>query len=83
MIGVLIFPDFQLLDAAGPISAFEIAMRLTGSDLAIKAIAIEPGPVRSSSGVEIMKEKGARDCASRHDAARIRSKLHTFNGSED
>ena len=28
MIGVLIFPDFQLLDAAGPISVFEIAARL-------------------------------------------------------
>ena len=27
MIGVLIFPDFQLLDAAGPISVFEIATR--------------------------------------------------------
>ena len=27
MIGVLMFPDFQLLDAAGPISAFEIAAR--------------------------------------------------------
>ena len=27
MIGVLVFPDFQLLDAAGPISVFEIAAR--------------------------------------------------------
>jgi transcriptional regulator GlxA family with amidase domain len=27
MIGVLIYPDFQLLDAAGPIAAFEIAAR--------------------------------------------------------
>jgi transcriptional regulator GlxA family with amidase domain len=27
MIGVLVFPDFQLLDAAGPISVFEIAGR--------------------------------------------------------
>ena len=26
-IGFLIFPDFQLLDAAGPIAAFEIAGR--------------------------------------------------------
>src|SRR6202521_5398662 len=26
MIGVLVFPDFQLLDAAGPISVFEIAV---------------------------------------------------------
>ena len=31
MIGVLVFPDFQLLDAAGPISAFEIAARFAGS----------------------------------------------------
>ena len=32
MIGVLIFPDFQLLDAAGPISVFEIAARFSGAD---------------------------------------------------
>ena len=30
MIGVLVFPDFQLLDAAGPISVFEIAGRFAG-----------------------------------------------------
>jgi transcriptional regulator GlxA family with amidase domain len=54
MIGVLIFPDFQLLDAAGPISAFEIASRFAGDAPAIKAIALQPGPVRSSSGVEMM-----------------------------
>ena len=30
MIGILIFPEFQLLDAAGPISVFEIAMRYAG-----------------------------------------------------
>ena len=30
MIGVLVFPDFQLLDAAGPISVFEIAQRYAG-----------------------------------------------------
>lgn len=54
MIGVLIFPDFQLLDAAGPISAFEIAMRLSGSPCAIKAMAIKSGPVKSSSGIEML-----------------------------
>jgi transcriptional regulator GlxA family with amidase domain len=54
MIGVLIFPDFQLLDAAGPISAFEIAARFAGGAPAIRAMAIEPGPVRSSSGVEMV-----------------------------
>ena len=54
MIGVLIFPDFQLLDAAGPISAFEIAARFSGRAPVIKAIALQPGPVRSSSGVEML-----------------------------
>ena len=50
----LIFPDFQLLDAAGPISVFEIAMRQGGAGPAIKTIAVNPGPVRSSSGVELL-----------------------------
>ena len=63
MIGVLIFPDFQLLDAAGPISVFEIAGRLAGAASnsvpsikvsSIKVLAVTPGPVRSSSGVEMV-----------------------------
>jgi transcriptional regulator GlxA family with amidase domain len=54
MIGVLVFPDFQLLDAAGPISVFEIAARFAGSAPSIKVLAVTPGPVRSSSGVELL-----------------------------
>jgi transcriptional regulator GlxA family with amidase domain len=54
MIGVLVFPDFQLLDAAGPISVFEIAARFAGADQSIKALAVMPGPVRSSSGIELL-----------------------------
>ncbi|MEY9758924.1 GlxA family transcriptional regulator [Bradyrhizobium yuanmingense] len=54
MIGILIFPDFQLLDAAGPISAFEIAARCLGKAPAIRVLAAQPGLVRSSSGVEMM-----------------------------
>src|SRR6187551_2964238 len=54
MIGVLVFPDFQLLDAAGPISVFEIGARLAENAPAIRVVAVTPGPVRSSSGVEMM-----------------------------
>jgi len=54
MIGVLIFPNFQLLDAAGPISVFEIAGRLAGAPASIKVLAETAGPVRSSSGVEML-----------------------------
>ncbi len=68
MIGVLVFPDFQLLDAAGPISVFEIASRFAGGRVdrtrpSIRVLAATPGPVRSSSGVEIfargLKPSGA------------------------
>jgi transcriptional regulator GlxA family with amidase domain len=57
MIGVLIFPNFQLLDAAGPISVFEIAARCSGAPPAIKVMAATPGPLRSSSGVEMLARK--------------------------
>ena len=55
MIGILIFPDFQILDASGPISVFEIAGRYAGTAApAIQVLAATPGPVRSSSGVEML-----------------------------
>src|SRR6478609_3142179 len=57
MIGVLVFPDFQLMDAAGPISVFEIARYYAKCRLPIRAIAARPGPVRSSSGVEMLAHK--------------------------
>ena len=54
MIGVLVFPNFQLLDAAGPISVFEIAARFAGHPPSIRVLAATPGPVKSSSGVEML-----------------------------
>jgi transcriptional regulator GlxA family with amidase domain len=53
VIGILVFPDFQLLDAAGPISVFEIAARFAGAPSSIRVLAVTPGVIRSSSGVEI------------------------------
>jgi transcriptional regulator GlxA family with amidase domain len=49
-IAVLIFPGFQILDATGPIAAFEIAERYRPDSYALELVAIEPGAVRSSSG---------------------------------
>jgi transcriptional regulator GlxA family with amidase domain len=57
MIGVLIFPDFQLMDASGPISVFEVAGRYARSATPIRVIAAKPGPVRSSSGAEMVAKK--------------------------
>jgi transcriptional regulator GlxA family with amidase domain len=49
-IAFLIFPQFQLLDAAGPIAAFEIAERICPGAYELKIIAASAGPVASSSG---------------------------------
>ncbi|MDP1631838.1 MAG: GlxA family transcriptional regulator [Caulobacter sp.] len=63
-IGVLIFPDFQLLDAAGPIAAFEIAGRIAPGGYAIRLLSRDGGPVASSSGVTL-------DSAAFADAGRL------------
>jgi transcriptional regulator GlxA family with amidase domain len=55
-IAVLIFPEFQLLDAAGPIAAFEIAGRYAPGTYDLTVIAPEAGQVRSSSGVSMLAE---------------------------
>ncbi len=53
-VAMLIFPDFQLLDAAGPISAFEIAGRYVPGTYELSVLAVQPGPVASSSGVALV-----------------------------
>ena len=56
-IGVLIFEDFQLLDAAGPIGAFEMPMRgMQPPPYSLQVIAPAAGAIRSSSGVVWMTE---------------------------
>jgi len=49
-IGLLIFEGFQILDAAGPLGAFEIAGRLGGGAYRLEVLAMRAGEVRSSSG---------------------------------
>ncbi len=55
-IGFVIFPDFQILDATGPLAAFEIAGRFVPGAYAISVIAAAPGLVRSSGGAQMMAE---------------------------
>ncbi|CAN5404171.1 GlxA family transcriptional regulator [soil metagenome] len=50
-IGFLVFPAFQLLDAAGPITAFEIAGRFVPGAYRLALLAREAGPVTASSGM--------------------------------
>jgi transcriptional regulator GlxA family with amidase domain len=50
-IAVLIFPHFQLLDAAGPLAAFEIAARYKPGSYELRVTAAATGLVASSAGV--------------------------------
>jgi transcriptional regulator GlxA family with amidase domain len=70
-IDILIFPDFQLLDAAGPITAFEAAGRVPAGNEAsfrnppsayrLRVVAREAGPVTSSSGVQMVAAQWNKD----------------------
>jgi transcriptional regulator GlxA family with amidase domain len=68
-LGLLIFPDFQILDAAGPIAAFEIAGRYGGGFYAIEVLAMDAGEVASSSGVGMAAR--AADPAAAYDTLMI------------
>ena len=59
-IGVFVFPDFQLLDASGPIAAFELAARdAEPPPYRLRLLSCAAGPVTSSSGVVVMAEAAA------------------------
>lgn len=55
-IAFVIFPGFQLLDAAGPISAFEIADRFRPGAYEIHILAPEAGLTASTSGAKLHAE---------------------------
>lgn len=55
-VAVVIFPDFQILDAAGPIAAFEIAARHAPGAYRLRVMASGAGLVRSSAGIAMPAE---------------------------
>lgn len=55
-LALVIFPGFQLLDAAGPIAAFEIAERYRPGSYDLAVLAPGGGQVASSSGVRFAAE---------------------------
>lgn len=84
---IVLFPGFQIVDAAGPIGAFEIASRYAPGAYAIRTAASVGGLIPSSSGVPMPAEalngrgkidtfmvvggNGTRDAM--HDAALVRA----------
>lgn len=51
-VGFFIFPEFQLLDLAGPLGAFEVAQRFHGADVyELAVVSRQGGLVPSSAGI--------------------------------
>ena len=53
-VAVVVHPGFQLLDAAGPTTAFEIAERLRPGSYALALLAPGGGEIESSSGLKLL-----------------------------
>ena len=87
-IDILIFPDFQLLDAAGPITAFEAAGRAPPGDeesfrsapsaYRLRVVAREAGPVTSSSGVQMVAAPWDNEWDNEWDSERANTPLDTL-----
>ena len=56
LIAAVIYPDFQILDATGPLEVFALTNRILGGDPAYRIVtaAREKGPVEASSGLTLM-----------------------------
>ena len=60
-IGFLIYPGFQLLDLTGPLDAFHMARRMSGSEpYKIRVVSPTGGLIGSSSGLEVMSQQVGR-----------------------
>jgi len=55
-LALVVFADFQILDLAGPLAAFEIASRIGGEAYEIRLLSEIGGLVRSSSGAALATE---------------------------
>ena len=53
---IVLFPGFQIVDAAGPIGAFEIATRFAPGAYTLRTVASKAGLVASSSGISMPAE---------------------------
>jgi transcriptional regulator GlxA family with amidase domain len=67
-VAVLAFPDAQVLDVVGPLEVFSRTSRwlqdigkMTGAAYRIEMIALDPGPVRTSGGLEVTAARSFRE----------------------
>jgi len=56
-IGFLVYPQFQLLDLSGPLAAFQVASRISGTNpYRLRVVSPAGGLIASSSGIEVLTQ---------------------------
>jgi transcriptional regulator GlxA family with amidase domain len=68
-VAMVLFPDFLLLDMAGPLEVFSVANRYLKPDAHYRLITLgtEPGPLRASNGVLVHADRTIDDDAEHYD----------------
>lgn len=65
VVAVAVFDGVEMLDVAGPVQVFSTASRTAEAvDYDVVIVAAEPGPVRTSSGIPLVAERGWRQLGS-------------------
>ncbi len=58
-VAVVIFPGFELLDASGPLCAFNLATEMHGANYDVNVVSVSGGKVDGNGGVSILSEKAS------------------------
>ena len=68
-VAMVLFPDFLLLDMAGPLEVFSVANRYLKPDAHYQLITLgtEEGPLRASNGVMVHADRTIGDDTERYD----------------
>jgi transcriptional regulator GlxA family with amidase domain len=61
-IGIVLFPDFEDLDAIGPKEVFGMFAGLSGGEWQVKLVSQDGKPVRSYLGTTLVVDHGFEDC---------------------
>ena len=58
-IAVVVFPGFELLDASGPLCAFNLASEMHCANYDVRVVSVDGGKVDGSCGVSILSERAS------------------------
>lgn len=80
-VAIILFPDFLLLDMAGPMEVFSIANRFldAGKHYQLTTIGTQPTPIRASNGVSVHPDRCVATASKDHDVVLVPGGPGSYN----